>query len=167
MRTEVIMGPKQRTLWLCAVLAVTVLSGCGRSPDQAPPIEQRPMLDPVELYGEAPAATSAEGAVTIERIHVLGSAMEGYEDANDVFPEAATLDELIDVLRQGYGNDLPRIDGWGRPFEFAMVDGMPEIRSLGADGVRDAGEPRGEVDDANADIVFFDEDFRQWPASPR
>lgn len=98
---------------------------------------------------------------------MLGSAVEAYEDANDAYPEAATLDELTDLLRGEYGHDLPRIDGWGRPFEFVVVDGMPEIRSLGADGMRDAGELRGEVDDPGADIVFFDEDFRQWPAAAR
>ncbi len=161
------MGPKRRMLWLCTLLAVVVLCGCGRSPDPTPTTEMPPTPVPLELFGEAPPAPSAECGVTIERIHVLGSAVESYEDANDTYPDVTTLDELVEALRPLYGNDLPRIDGWGRRFEFAMVDGMPEIRSLGADGLRDAGEPRGEVDDPDADIVFFDEDFRQWPASPR
>ena len=160
------MEPERRMLWLCALLAVIVLCGCGRSPDPTPTAEAPPTPVPLEMYGEAPTATSAECGVTIERLHLLGSAVEAYEDANDVYPTAATLDELADALERVYGADLPRADGWGRPFEFAMVDGMPEIRSLGADGVRDAGEPRGEVDDPGADIVFFDEGFRQWPASP-
>ncbi len=64
-----------------------------------------------------------------------------------------------------YRADLPRVDGWGRPFEVTVLNGMPEIRSLGADGVRDAGEPRGAVDDPGADIVFFDEAFQQWPGA--
>jgi hypothetical protein len=161
------MGSIRRTLWLCALLTVIVVCGCGRSPDSTPTAESPPIPAPLELFGEAPAATSAECGVTIDRLHVLGSAVEAYEDANDTYPAATTLDELVEALRPVYGNDLPRIDGWGRPFELTMVHGMPEIRSLGADGVRDTGEPRGEVDDPGADIVFFDEDFRQWPASPR
>jgi hypothetical protein len=166
-RTEVFMGPKRRMLWFCALLAVIMHCGCGRSPDPTPTAEAPSIPASLELFGEAPAAISPQCGITIQRLHVLGSVMEAYEDTNDVYPAAATLDELIDVLRQGYDYDLPRIDGWGRTFEFAMIDGIPEIRSLGADGVHDAGEPQGEVDDPGADIVFFDEGFQQWPASPR
>jgi hypothetical protein len=166
-REEAIMRPMIRISWLCAALAVTVLFGCGRSPEPTPTTETTPVPASIELYGEAPAATSPEGGVTIERLHALGSAMEAYEDENDAYPPAATLDELADALETVYRADLPRVDGWGRPFELAMVNGVPEIRSLGADGARDTGEPRGEVDDPGADIVFFDEAFQQWPAPPR
>jgi hypothetical protein len=147
------------------MIVLTVLVGCGRSPEPTPATEATPIPASYELYGEAPAATSEEARVTIERLHVLGSAMEAFEDENDAYPAAATLDELADALELVYRADLPRVDGWGRPFEVTVVNGIPEIRSLGADGVRDAGEPRGAVDDPGADIVFFDEAFQQWPGA--
>jgi len=167
MRKEVIVEPERLMLWTCALFSVIVVCGCGRSPDPIPTAEAPRNPVQLELYGEAPVATSAECSATIERLQILASAVEAYEDAHDAYPEVATLDELTDVLGREYGRDLPRIDGWGRPFEFVMVQGIPEIRSLGADGLRDAGEPRGEVDDPGADIVFFDEDFRQWPGASR
>jgi hypothetical protein len=155
------------------VVGLMLAVACGRGSETAQDSSDGPTLrgTPVtpsatgEVYGEKPEVVSPEARATVETMSLIGSAIESFEDDNDYYPNATRLEDLKEALVPGYLSAIPLTDGWGRPFELSRVDGNLELRSLGADGVRDEGAARGAVSDPGADIVYWDEGFAQWPAS--
>lgn len=161
----------RRTALVIAWGAVALMFGCGRGPETAAPPSAVPAISeatppPYDTYGTSPEVASAEAQATVAIMFRLGSAVEAYQDEAE-YPEVSRVEELRPYLVPDYLDDLPLVDGWGRPFELAMVDTLLEIRSLGADGVRDDHPGQGAVADPNADIVYRGEDFQQWPAGTR
>lgn len=74
------------------------------------------------------------------------------------------------LLCPDYIDALPVVDGWGRPFEFAVAgndtDGALEyvIRSLGADGLEDEGVYKtGSFAESRSDIVLSMDAFVRFP----
>jgi hypothetical protein len=80
------------------------------------------------------------------------------------------FDYVRSLLEPKYIRSLPRTDGWGNPFQFAvhLANGISDqyvIRSLGADGTADGDGSyvRGATTSPNADIVYTDGEFATYP----
>jgi len=140
-------------------LALAGLAACGRNQPQAPP-----------AAGDQAGSTAASGTtddlaaerVTQERMLQLANAFEDEAAARRAVPEVKDAGGLAQLLSHRGVTAGNLVDGWGRPFEVAMKDGLLEIRSLGRDGIPDQGELLGATDDPDADIVIVDGTFEQW-----
>lgn len=85
--------------------------------------------------------------------------------------ETVTPAELAEALEPKYIRHLPRVDGWGSEFRFAVSDyddageaATYTIRSLGRDRRRDASpRPAGPTGSFEADIVYSNGSFTQYP----
>jgi general secretion pathway protein G len=75
----------------------------------------------------------------------------------------ATADNLESFLAPTYLRHVPVDDGWSRPFRYQGSGLDYTVLSLGADGVADAGAPRGATTTFDADIILYDGRFTQWP----
>jgi hypothetical protein len=82
--------------------------------------------------------------------------------------------ELKGMLSPDYVQTMPEKDGWGRPFQFGVEcpeGGKPAywIRSAGKDGKwdKDTYQPDTRSRNFNADIVFSNGEFVQWPGIPK
>jgi hypothetical protein len=62
-----------------------------------------------------------------------------------------------------YISKLPTTDFWGNSFEVVSSPNGFEIRSLGRDGKRDTAPPSGATSNFDADIVWTNEGFVQYP----
>lgn len=136
-------------------LAMIPLASCRREP-AAPETAASPAPS-VATAGDEEAI-----AITQSRLLELAYRLEDHLVDTGSEPEAATIGELVSVLDISQGAQLSPTDGWGRDLVVSTVDGQLEIRSLGRDGVRDAGPPAGPVTDPDADIVIIDGGFTQW-----
>jgi type II secretion system protein G len=98
------------------------------------------------------------------------SEMQSYGVAGYQFPDTAVpYESLLSALSPTYSRILPKVDGWGRPFEFAVGKGPKQyaIRSAGRDGIMDTtGEIEGgEVDDPDCDIIYGNGSFITYPVA--
>lgn len=99
------------------------------------------------------------------------SEMQSYGIAGYQFPQTAvTYEDLRGALSPTYSRVLPRSDGWGRPFEFAVGNGPKQyaIRSAGRDGAMESTEyTAGEVDDPDCDIIYANGSFITYPVAAK
>lgn len=157
------------------VVGLVLAVACGRGDENPQTSSDHPTLRGTpatpsgagQVYGEQPEVAGPEARATVETMSVIGSAIESFQDDNGYYPEATRVEDLEEALVPGYLSAIPLTDGWGRPFELSLVDSFLELRSLGADGVRDQGPAKGAVSDPGADIIYLGEDFVQWPAAAR
>jgi general secretion pathway protein G len=75
---------------------------------------------------------------------------------------------MVGLLTPTYIKTLPKNDAWSHPFEYETINNNSEyaIRSLGKDGVPDAGNsytPGTQSTTFDSDIVFSMGSFVQWP----
>ncbi|HKR67171.1 MAG TPA: prepilin-type N-terminal cleavage/methylation domain-containing protein [Thermoanaerobaculia bacterium] len=90
-----------------------------------------------------------------------------YLVAGFTFPTAVTYEELHGSLAPTYLRNIPRYDGWGRPFTFGAGPTATEygIRSAGRDGVYEGGTySGGTTSSPDCDIVYGGGNFVQYPA---
>jgi general secretion pathway protein G len=83
------------------------------------------------------------------RLQYLGKALERYRADCGEYPDSGSgLKALrVDSGKEGWSGpytDQPLIDPWGRPYLYEISNGVPIIRSLGADG-----EPGGDLYDSD------------------
>jgi general secretion pathway protein G len=97
------------------------------------------------------------------------SEMQSYGIAGYDFPDTAiAYDDLNSALSPTYSRTVPKLDGWGRPFEFATGAGPKQyaIRSAGRDGVMETTEiTAGEVDNPDCDIIYGNGSFITYPVA--
>jgi type II secretion system protein G len=82
------------------------------------------------------------------------------------FPTSAvTFAELEKALTPTYLKSLPKMDAWGRPFEFAYGTQVYGVRSAGRDGTYEGTnyEPNS-FDSPDCDIVYANGNFVRYPA---
>jgi general secretion pathway protein G len=89
-----------------------------------------------------------------------------YTPAGFSFPTTAvTFTELESALAPNYIQNLPQVDGWGRPLEFAAEGRVYGIRSAGRDGVYSGTDYElAPTDSPDCDIVYSNGNFVTWPA---
>jgi type II secretory pathway pseudopilin PulG len=116
---------------------------------------------------------------TVNDIRVIAQAWEArasdtqtYQIAGYTFPagDAIPHDTLVSALRPTYLRDIPSVDGWRRPLQFAVqpgTGGSPgeyAIRSPGRDGLFDARYAEsGPTTDPDCDIVWANGSFVSYP----
>ncbi|MFL6248651.1 MAG: type II secretion system protein GspG [Thermoanaerobaculia bacterium] len=115
----------------------------------------------------------ANQKVAMADIRTLATALEAYATDNNHYPDV-TLDALAQLLSPTYIMHVPMTDRWGTPFLY-VGDGEDRYRfvSAGADGVFEESSralgplqpEKSATDDPNADIVFEDGGFIQYPAA--
>jgi hypothetical protein len=93
--------------------------------------------------------------------------MQSYAAAGYTYPTVpVTAAGMQAILVPTYTRELPRYDGWLRPYDFAISEGGKEyaIRSRGRDGVLQTGEyTTGQTDDADCDIIYGNGGFVTYP----
>jgi type II secretion system protein G len=99
------------------------------------------------------------------------SEMQSYGIAGYDFPGTpVSYDALHQALSPTYSRILPKVDGWGRPFEFAVGNGPKQyaIRSAGRDGIMESTEiVAGEVDNPDCDIIYGNGAFITYPVAAK
>jgi type II secretion system protein G len=99
------------------------------------------------------------------------SEMQSYGIAGYDFPGTpVAYDDLHQALSPTYSRILPKVDGWGRPFEFAVGNGPKQyaIRSAGRDGIMESTEiVAGEVDNPDCDIIYGNGSFITYPVAAK
>ena len=95
--------------------------------------------------------------------------MHSYATGAYTFPETViTANALQAQLSPTYLRQIPRYDGWLRPYEFAISANAKQyaIRSRGRDGAVDqnAEYTPGETSNPDCDIVFADGGFVTYPS---
>lgn len=87
-----------------------------------------------------------------------------YSAAGFTFPTVMTWEEVNNALSPTYTRSVPRIDGWGRPFEFGAQGKQYAIRSSGRDGVYEGNTYQtGAGENPDCDIVFANGNFVRYP----
>jgi hypothetical protein len=107
---------------------------------------------------------------TMADMRTIAAALEARATDTNEYPDASFA-ELEGLLHPTYINTLPTLDGWGTPFVYFGNREHYRIVSAGADrrfewstNQLDAvAEPR-ETDNLNADLVYQDGTFTQYPA---
>jgi general secretion pathway protein G len=93
---------------------------------------------------------------------------QSYLVSGFTFPTApVTFDDLYGALSPTYIRQLPRYDGWGKPFEFGAGPSskLYGIRSAGSDGIYEGDTyALGEASNPDCDIVFGGGNFVQYPS---
>lgn len=116
---------------------------------------------------------------TVNDIRIIAHAWEAratdtqsYMIAGYTFPSGApvTHEALVTALRPTYLRDIPRVDGWLRPLQFAVTpevtgtdSGGYAIRSAGRDGTFDTTYVNGITSDFDCDIVWANGSFMVYP----
>jgi len=111
---------------------------------------------------------------TMSDMRALATAIEAYAVDNNQYPNASCASGLVSsgdvvvnttsfqLLTPTYIATPPRVDGWGRFYQYTNPTAGYEIRSLGRDG---APSPIvcGTTTDFNDDIMYSNGTFIQWP----
>lgn len=120
---------------------------------------------------EAGLRLPADVWMTVDLMMELMLAIETYAIDNGAYPDtAAGAEKMVSDLRPYFGPyrdqasaDFPPADGWGHPLRVRSDGRDYEVRSLGRDGVEDAGSCEGAVDDPDQDIVLNQGSFGPCP----
>ena len=102
---------------------------------------------------------------TLADIRSIGTAVESYSIDNGLYPTSADISAARSVLEPVYIKKLPVQDGWSHDMVYqpgATSGAGYTLQSLGKDGAASA-VTGGRTSDLNADIIFVDGQFTQWP----
>jgi general secretion pathway protein G len=102
------------------------------------------------------------------RYNAAGQAPNGVEGADQLI----TLDNLSDMLSPTYIKTLPRLDGWGTPFQtyanqpFGSATAKATVYAIisaGKDGVFSGDPTKGPITNFDCDIVYSNGLFLSYP----
>jgi len=102
---------------------------------------------------------------TMADMRSIGTAVESYAVDNNFYPHSANMAALTPVLEPIYIKKTPLNDGWNHPLIYspsATAGVGYTVRSYAKDNTADAA-PGGQTSTFNADIIFIDGQFVQWP----
>jgi general secretion pathway protein G len=105
---------------------------------------------------------------TVADIRMISEGIEAYQNDHSFYPvvENGTVQVLDDDL-EVYIRKYNELDGWGEPI-FYESDGMHyTVISFGWDGHSTLPYVPGPTASFDADIVFADGSFLQWPEGPQ
>lgn len=119
------------------------------------------------------AVTRARQKRTMADIRNIATAWEGRNAEKGsyapgfTYPATAVTYDVLDAsLSPNYMKNVPKIDGWGRPYEFAAEERVYSIRSAGRDGIYEGTDYESVATDSpDCDIVYSNGRFVTWPAN--
>ncbi|HEY0142413.1 MAG TPA: prepilin-type N-terminal cleavage/methylation domain-containing protein [Thermoanaerobaculia bacterium] len=125
------------------------------------------------IYNYMSAITRTRQKRTMADIRVIALAWEqraiearSYAVSGFTYPTTnVPYASLQGILRPTYAKELPSLDGWGKPLQFA-IDAQGDtyaIRSSGRDGVFETEYPDVVTDDPDCDIVYSAGNFVVYP----
>lgn len=122
------------------------------------------LIDQVSNEHAGPQPTVA-GPVAWEVLNPKSQQLSAYHEIS--------LEDLEELLVPLYIQEIPRTDGWGNPYEFALNQGLRAanilgVRSSGRDGTFEEGPytPSSfSSEDYDPDIVWNDGFFIRWPSA--
>lgn len=84
---------------------------------------------------------------TVSDMRVISAALEKYAARHHAYPNTSELAVLANVLRKDLQHEMPKVDGWGQPFQYRATCKQNDcfdyrLTSLGANG---AAEVRVEL----------------------
>ena len=90
-----------------------------------------------------------------------------YSTAGFTFPVGpVTYTQIETALVPNYLREVPQVDGWGRPLEFAFEENVYAIRSSGRDGAYEGTDYiEAETDNPDCDIVYSNGRFVRAPGT--
>lgn len=110
---------------------------------------------------------------TMSDMRTIATAFESYSIDNNRYLAtagrgSAALEHATSFIEPTYVKGIPRLDGWGRPFEVTSTAGAYTVTSFGSDGRPDTpGGPQvgasGNTTDFRNDIIFSTGSFVQFP----
>ncbi|HVT02280.1 MAG TPA: prepilin-type N-terminal cleavage/methylation domain-containing protein [Thermoanaerobaculia bacterium] len=138
------------------------------------------VLAAIVIWQYLGAIQKGRGKKTMADMHSLGVALEaratdngGYNAAGSFAWPANVLaySDVVAELQPTYTKQIPMLDGWNRPFEFAVNQPLGSttradtygIRSGGRDGVFEASYDTEETSNFDCDIVFTNGTFVAHP----
>lgn len=136
------------------------------------------IISSIAIYSYMNALNRAKQKRTVNDIRILAHAWEArasdtntYQVAGYEYPETSVdYETLVGALRPTYLRDIPRLDGWLRPLEFAIEPATPgspggyAIRSAGRNGTYEGTEyTQGTTGDPDCDIVWANGAFVVYP----
>jgi general secretion pathway protein G len=101
-------------------------------------------------------------------IRMISEGIEAYQTDHSLYPVVSdgTVADLSDHLRI-YIRNYNHLDGWGTPF-YCDSDGVYyTITSFGLGGASTLPHVEGPTTTFDADIIFTDGNFFQWPEGPQ
>ena len=102
---------------------------------------------------------------TVGDARLLGEAMEMYQQDHSYYPIAVGNND-VEVVRPHLGSYVGNFnaeDGWRRAFRYSCDGTHYTIISYGGNGVADTPYTSGPTQSFDADVVFSDGLFLQWP----
>jgi type II secretory pathway pseudopilin PulG len=136
------------------------------------------ILCAISIYSYMNALNRAKQKKTVNDIRVIAQAWEArasdvssYQVAGYTFPDdAIDYATLSEALKPTYLRDMPRLDGWLRPLQFAIEPAGPgspvggyAIRSAGRNGQFETEYEQGTTNDPDCDIVWATGGFVVFP----
>jgi hypothetical protein len=98
---------------------------------------------------------------------LIATAVESYAARNGSYPNASSFDELVPMIEPDFISSAPRVDPWGRSYEYLVADDSQKFRVIsgGKDQIVDVnsrtiGAPAFDKSD---DVVY---ESRQHDAPP-
>ena len=99
---------------------------------------------------------------TMADMRSIGTAIESYSVDFSHYPQG-NLGAVTGVLEPIYIKKMPQLDGWRGTFDVnSVADTGYTIESFAKAGADDA-DTGGQTQDFEADILFIDGQFAQWP----
>lgn len=111
---------------------------------------------------------------TMADMRTIGTAVEAYAVDNNTYPQfaegdiSATVGQDADWLEPIYIKAVPENDGWNNPMQYVSADGGEYTIGSGGKDRTDPdltldGGPQSGAGSLDADIVFSNGSFVQWP----
>jgi general secretion pathway protein G len=130
------------------------------------------ILATIAIMNYLNALTRARQKRTMTDMRTIATAWEAraaeadsYSASGFTFPVGiVTYDRLDRALSPGFIKTLPKVDGWGREFEFGSDGKIYGIRSAGRDGVFEGGTySTDSTASPDCDIVYSNGSFVRYP----
>jgi len=105
---------------------------------------------------------------TMADIRMISEGVEAYQNDHTIYPvidngTVADLGSHLEIYIRKF-NDL---DGWGEPIYYDSDGTHYTVISFGWDGNSTLPYVYGPTDTFDADIIFSDGNFQQWPEGPQ
>jgi len=148
-----------------------LVTGMGRFAFAAPPPYLIEQIRAVQEEIEKEKTTDHPDLATMRDLRIIATCLEARATDVNEYPTVLTVEELKPLLEPVYVRKLPLVDGWGTPYAYVSDGRSYRVVSAGADRrfdsasrhLEDSEAPARPMDDLDADIIFQDGSFRQYP----